>query len=59
MRSLAAKPNQTDLAFISELASKGKIKPAIDRRYTLDQTNEAMQYLSAGHARGKVVINVK
>jgi NADPH:quinone reductase-like Zn-dependent oxidoreductase len=58
MRSLAAKPNQKDLAFISELASTGKIRPVIDRRYTLDQTNEAMQYLSAGHARGKVVIIV-
>lgn len=58
MRSMAAKSNQKDLAFISELVSTRQIRPAINRRYTLDQTNEAMQYLSVGHACGKVVITI-
>jgi len=58
MRSLAAKSNQKDLAFIVKLVEDGKIKPVIDRRYSLDKTADAMRYISEGHARGKVVINV-
>ncbi len=57
--SLAAKPDKKDLEFIARLAEEGTIKPVIDRRYTLDQTPEAMRYLSDGHARGKVVITVR
>ena len=59
MYFLAAKSNQKDLEFIEKLAEDGKIKPVIDRRYSLDKTAEIMRYLDEGHARGKVVINVK
>lgn len=58
MLSLAAKPNQNDLQFVSDLAGKGIIKAVIDSRYPLEKTAEAMKYLTEGHARGKVVINV-
>ena len=59
MRFLAAKSNQMDLEFIVKLVENGKIKPVIDRRYSLDKTAEAMRYLGEGHARGKVIINVE
>jgi 2-desacetyl-2-hydroxyethyl bacteriochlorophyllide A dehydrogenase len=59
MRFLGAKSNQKDLEIIVKLAQDGKVKPVIDRRYTLDKTAEAMRYLAEGHARGKVVINVE
>ena len=59
MRSLAAKSNQKDLEFIVKLVEDGKIKPVIDRRYSLDKAADAMRYLGEGHARGKVVINVE
>jgi NADPH:quinone reductase-like Zn-dependent oxidoreductase len=59
MGSLAAKANQKDLEFLAKLAAEGSIKPVIEKRYTLYKTAEAMQYASAGHARGKVVINVE
>jgi NADPH:quinone reductase-like Zn-dependent oxidoreductase len=36
----------------------GKVKPVVDRTYTLNQVPEAIRYLEAGHARGKVVIAV-
>ena len=36
----------------------GKVTPAIDRTYPLTQVPEAIRYLEAGHARGKVVITV-
>jgi NADPH:quinone reductase-like Zn-dependent oxidoreductase len=59
MRFLVAKSNQNDLEFIAKLAEDGKIRPAIERCYSLDKTVEAMRYLGEGHARGKVVINVE
>ena len=59
MLTLSAKSNQQDLELILKLAADGKIKPVIDRRYSLEQTADAMQYVSEGHARGKVVINVE
>ena len=54
-RSLCVK---TDLELLAKLLVEGRIKAVIDRRYTLDKTAEAMKYLSEGHARGKVIINV-
>ena len=36
----------------------GKIKPVIDRRYSLNEVPEAIRYVGEGHARGKVVITV-
>ena len=59
IRLLAAQPNQKDLEFIVNLARDGKIRSIIDARFPLEKTADAMRYLSAGHAGGKVLINVK
>lgn len=53
-----ANPNQDDLSLIGELMASGKIRPVIDRCYSLLETGMAIGYLEQGHARGKVVINV-
>jgi NADPH:quinone reductase-like Zn-dependent oxidoreductase len=53
-----AKPNSEDLAAIAELMAAGKLTPVIDRRYGLNDVPEAIRYLEAGHARGKVVITL-
>jgi NADPH:quinone reductase-like Zn-dependent oxidoreductase len=53
-----AKPNQKDLVFMKELLEARKVVPVIDRRYPLGETAEAIRYLEAGHAKGKVVITV-
>lgn len=58
MRSLTAKANKNDLEFVAKLLEDGSIKSVIDRRYSLDKTVDAMNYLSEGHSRGKVVIIV-
>ena len=47
-----------NMEFITKLVEDGKITPVIDRRYSLEQANDAMQYLGEGHAQGKVVLNV-
>jgi NADPH:quinone reductase-like Zn-dependent oxidoreductase len=54
--SFMAKLNQADLATMGELMEAGKVTPVIDRRYRLNEVPEAIRYLKAGHARGKVVI---
>ena len=58
VRNFLAGPNQKDLAFLKELFEAGKVVPVIDRWYPLSETAEAIRYLEAGHARGKVVITV-
>ncbi len=52
------KPNKKDLVTMKELLESGKVKPVIDRCYPLAETAEAIRYLEAGHAQGKVVITV-
>jgi NADPH:quinone reductase-like Zn-dependent oxidoreductase len=54
-----AKMNQKDLVFVKELLEAGRVVPVIERRYPLVETAEAIRYLEAGHARGKVVITVE
>ena len=59
MGFITAKINQKDLAFVKELLETGKIKPVLDRRYTLSEVPEAFRYLEEGHAKGKVVITLE
>jgi NADPH:quinone reductase-like Zn-dependent oxidoreductase len=55
---ILAKPSKEDLTFMGQLMAIGKVTPVIDRRYSLSEVPEAVRYLEAGHARGKVVITV-
>jgi NADPH:quinone reductase-like Zn-dependent oxidoreductase len=59
MGALSAKPSQQDLVFLSGLLASGKVKSVIDRRYPLSQTADAIRYVEAGHASGKVVITME
>ncbi|MEZ5360244.1 MAG: NAD(P)-dependent alcohol dehydrogenase [Candidatus Zixiibacteriota bacterium] len=54
--SFMANINQADLVFIREMLETGKVTPVIDRKYSLAETPQAIQYVEDGHARGKVVI---
>ena len=56
MGNLLKKSNQKDLALMKELLEAGKVVPVIDRRYPLRDVADAIRYLEAGHAQGKVVI---
>jgi NADPH:quinone reductase-like Zn-dependent oxidoreductase len=55
---LARPPSAEDSLVMKELLEDGKVKPVIDRRYTLTEVPEALRYLAEGRARGKIVIAV-
>jgi NADPH:quinone reductase-like Zn-dependent oxidoreductase len=54
------RPNlrREDLLLLGELATKGEIRPVIDRTYALDNIVEAHRYVDNGHKRGNVVVAV-
>jgi NADPH:quinone reductase-like Zn-dependent oxidoreductase len=58
MPPFLAKVGRDDLLVLRELVDAGKVRPVIDRNYPLPEAPEALRYLEAGHARGKVVIIV-
>ncbi len=58
MGALTSTPNQKDLLFLKTLLESGKIKPIIEKRYTLKDVPEAIRYLEQGHAAGKIVITI-
>jgi len=47
------------LTHLAQLIDSGVLKPIIDRSYSLQQIQEAYDYLQTGRAKGKVVIKVK
>jgi len=59
MGGVTAKRSQKDLVILKELIEAGKVVPVIDKRYPLTEAAEALRYLGAGHARGKVIITVE
>jgi NADPH:quinone reductase-like Zn-dependent oxidoreductase len=58
MRALAATLKVDDLTTLADLVATGKITPVIERTYPLSETADAIRFLEAEHARGKVVLTV-
>jgi alcohol dehydrogenase len=44
---------------ITRLIEAGAIRPVIDRVLPFESTNDALAYVAAGRAKGKVVVKVK
>jgi alcohol dehydrogenase len=44
---------------ITRLTEAGAIRPVIDRVFPFESTNEALAYVEAGRAKGKVVVKIK
>ena len=56
---LFMRANGGQLAEITHLINEGVIRPVIDRVFPFASTKEAMAYVEAGRARGKVVVSLK
>ena len=54
-----AKLDRESMETLAELLESGKVKPVVGRTYPLSEVAEALDYVSKGHVRGKVVIDVK
>jgi NADPH:quinone reductase-like Zn-dependent oxidoreductase len=47
-----------DIEELSRLVEAGRLTPPLDRSFPLAEAPQAVDYLSAGHARGKVAVTV-
>jgi alcohol dehydrogenase len=56
---LFMKANGSQLREITRLIEAGAIRPVIDRVLPFESTNEALAYVEAGRAKGKVVVKVR
>jgi NADPH:quinone reductase-like Zn-dependent oxidoreductase len=54
-----ARPSHADLIILRDLMKAGKVKPVVDRCYSLTEVPEAIRYLQQRHARGKVAISLR
>lgn len=59
IRLLMVRPNTNDLLFMTGLYEARKVAPVIDRYFSLSQVPEALRYLGAGYAKGKIIITVE
>ena len=59
MKGFVSRENAEDLLVLKDLIEAGKVKPLIDRTFSLGDVPEAMRYLREGHGKkGKIVITV-
>lgn len=52
-------PNFTDLSKLKQLAEDGVVKPIIDKTYPFREAIIALLYQKSGHAKGKIIIEIK
>ena len=52
-------PSGEQLAQIGRLLEEGSVRTIVDKVFPLEQVREALAYSEAGHATGKVVVEVK
>jgi NADPH:quinone reductase-like Zn-dependent oxidoreductase len=53
-----APDNIEDLKYLKRLVEDKKLKPVIDKSYSLEQAVDAYAYVDSGHKKGNVVINI-
>jgi NADPH:quinone reductase-like Zn-dependent oxidoreductase len=53
---LVASEDGADLAALTEVIERGGVRPALERTFSLDEAAAAVDHVSGGHARGKVVV---
>jgi NADPH:quinone reductase-like Zn-dependent oxidoreductase len=55
---MRVKPRGGELEKINALIEAGKIRPVVERTFTLEQIAEAHRLSEAGHVRGKLVVRI-
>lgn len=58
IKFFAVNPNQADLLVLKDLSEAGKIRPFIDRHYTLSEVPLAIRHLEQRQVHGKVAVTV-
>lgn len=56
---ILVEPRTEDLVQLAEMLDEGTVEPVVDRTYPLAEAAEAFRHLAGGHARGKVVVEVR
>ncbi|MBG9540099.1 NADP-dependent oxidoreductase [Bacillus thuringiensis] len=56
---LFMKPSGDQLRIIANYIEAGKIKPVIDRVFSFEDAQKAMEYSEAGRAKGKIIVKIK
>jgi NADPH:quinone reductase-like Zn-dependent oxidoreductase len=56
---LFMRANGTQLSEITSLIDQGAIRPVMDRVFPFDETQDALDYVEKGRAKGKVVVKVR
>ncbi len=57
-RDKADEADPDPMETIRQMLESGQLRPVIDRTFQLEQTAEALRYLMAGVARGKIVVTM-
>lgn len=57
-RDKAGEADPDPMETIRQMLESGQLRPVIDRTFQLEQTAEALRYLMAGVARGKIVVTM-
>jgi NADPH:quinone reductase-like Zn-dependent oxidoreductase len=55
---LIASIGTDDLVVLTQLVEEGKLRPAVERTYSLAEAPDALGYIETGHARAKLVLSI-
>ena len=56
--TMLARLTPEDMVYLSELMADGKLKPVLDREFSLSEVPDAIRYSESQRARGKIVVTM-
>jgi NADPH:quinone reductase-like Zn-dependent oxidoreductase len=59
MKFFLSANNARDMQLLAEMLTDGRLKPVVDRTYSLTDVSQAIAYVETGRARGKVIVVVE